>query len=59
MLVPPGDQTAQGSARIQHAVGNRREPTGNNGQTVGRPRPQRAAPHGPRISAMTWLITAR
>jgi hypothetical protein len=53
MLVPPGDQTAQGSARIQHAVGNRREPTGNNGQTVGRPRPQRAAPHGPRISAMT------
>jgi hypothetical protein len=34
----------QGSARIQHAVRKRREPTGNNGQSAGTVRP---APAGP------------
>ena len=28
---------AQGSARIQHGVGKRREPTGNNGQSAAPP----------------------
>ena len=44
---------AQGSARIQHHVGNRREPTGNNGQTISRQTPPLSPSGRPRINAMT------
>ena len=44
---------APGTARIQHHVGNRREPTGNNGQTISRQTPPLSPPNQTRINAMT------
>jgi hypothetical protein len=45
--------TVRGSAPTQHAIGNRREPTRNNGQTASRQKPEFTRPFKIRTSAMT------
>jgi hypothetical protein len=45
--------TAKGSAPTQHTIGNRREPTRNNGQTTDRQKPEVTGPFKIRTSAMT------
>ncbi len=45
--------TVRGSAPTQHAIGNWREPTRNNGQTSDRQKPESTGPFKIRTSAMT------
>jgi hypothetical protein len=46
--------TARGSAPTQHAIGNWRELTRNNGQTANRQKPEFAGPFKIRTSTMAW-----
>jgi hypothetical protein len=45
--------TVRESAPTQHAIGNRREPTRNNGQTADRQKPEFTGPLEIRASSMT------